>query len=128
MKQVIVGAYEMGWEMVQLSLREGRGGEFYLLPGDINYARIKVGADNDWVSVVETLFHEVTELAATRIRCRFEHSNEMARDQHAYLFVMNHPQFAEMQALTADYVSRCWDDLKNAHKGWSAPPDEVTTV
>ena len=36
MKQVIVGTYEMGYEKVQLVLREGHGGEFYLLPGDID--------------------------------------------------------------------------------------------
>lgn len=128
MKQVVVGTYEMGWEMVELVLREGRGGEFYLLPGDINYARVKVGADNDWVSVVEVLLHEIAELASMRIQCRFAHSNEMARDHHAYLFVMNHPQFAEVQALTADYVCRCWDDFKEAHRKWGAPPDEVTTA
>ena len=121
-KQVIVGIYEMGWEHVQLVLREGRGGEFYIVPGDIDCPRIKVGADQDqWSDLLCALLHEAGELALARLKCRYSHTEEVAGDVHSYLFVMTHPQFSEMQGLTAEFVAHCWDDLGKAWNKWGKP-------
>lgn len=129
LKQVVIGKYELGYEKVQLVLRDGYGGEFYHLPGDIDCPRIKVGADHaEWWKVLTALFHEVGELAASRIGCRFSHADEVANDVHAYLFVMTHPQFSEIQGMTADFVARCWNDLKEAWEKWDAIPEEVTNA
>ena len=119
MKQIIVGTYEMGWERVQLVLREGTGGDFWLVPGDINYPRIKIGADQDnWKWLIICLLHEAVELAACRMKCRFKPSEEVAYDEYSYIFVMNHPQFSEIQGLTGEFVASCWDDLAKAWKKW----------
>ena len=45
MTQVIVGVYTMGYEDVEIVLREGTGGEFYNCPGKGQIPRIKIGAD-----------------------------------------------------------------------------------
>jgi hypothetical protein len=119
LNQVIVGTYEMGYERVQLVLREGLGGEFYLMPGDIDCPRIKIGADHGkWGEVLACLLHEAGELSAERQRCRFSRTGEIAQDVHAYLFIMSHPQFSEVQALTAEFVANCWYDLKKAWTRW----------
>lgn len=119
MKQVIVGTYEMGWEHVQLVLREGLGGEFYLIPGDIDCPRIKVGADQThWKHLLVALLHEAGELATTRMKCRFSQAEEVSGDVHSYLFIMTHPQFSEVQGLTAEFVANCWDDLGKAWNRW----------
>ena len=56
MKQKVIGVFELGYENVQLVLREGIGGEFYLFPED-TIARIKVGGDHgDWRDVANCLF------------------------------------------------------------------------
>ncbi len=129
MKQVIVGIYELGYERVQLVLRDGKGGEFWHLPGDIDNPRIKLGADErEWWLFLANLLHEVGEFAASRVGCRFNPSDQVARDVHAYLFVMTHPQFSEVQAMTADYLSRCYDDLKAAWGKWQAIPKDTTTA
>jgi hypothetical protein len=118
-KQVIVGTYEMGWEHVQLVLREGSGGEFFLVPGDIDCPRIKIGADREhWKHLLVVLLHEAGELAAARMKCRYTPTEEVAGDVHSYLFVMTHPQFSEIQGLAAEFVANCWDDLGKAWNRW----------
>ena len=120
MKQVIVGTYEIGYEKVELVLREGKGGEFYLLPGDINCPRIKVGADQEefWM-LVDVLFHEVSEFAAARLGCRYEPEDQVGRDIHAYTFILTHIQFSNMNAMTAGFICRAWNDLTKAWEEWN---------
>jgi hypothetical protein len=126
MKQVIVGTYEIGWNMVQIVLMEGKGGSFYILPGDIDCPRIKIGADQEsWTHIVETFLHEAEELAMAKLFCRYSSSDEIASDQHAYHFFLTHPQFSEVQALTADLLVRCWDDLYRKWRIWVNLDSEV---
>jgi hypothetical protein len=118
-KQVVVGTYEMGYECVQLVLREGNGGEFWMVPGDIDCPRIKIGADQEhWKFLLVCLLHEAGELAAARLKCRYTQTEDVAGDVHSYFFNMTHPQFSEMQGLVAEFVANCWDDLGKAWKKW----------
>ena len=119
MKQVIVGIYEAGYEQAQLVLREGTGGEFYTIPESGSIPRIKIGADYDkWGEVVMVLLHEVEEMILTRLSCRYECCNDMARDHAAYLFSMRHTQFSDLCAKTSEYITACLPDLAVAWKKW----------
>ena len=118
-KQVIIGTYELGWQNVQLVLRSGTGGNFYMLPGDIKEPRIKVGADYDkfW-QVIACLLHEAEELAMAIRMCRYTPEDDVMGDIHAYTFFMTHSQFHDVQAATGYYLVSCWDDLKKEWEEW----------
>ena len=119
MKQKVVGIYEIGYEKAQLVLREGTGGDFWMVPGDIDCPRIKIGADQEkWCDLLVCLLHEAGELALARLKCRYMPTESIAMDVHSYVFIMTHPQFSEVQALTAEFVANCWDDLGKAWKAW----------
>lgn len=119
MKQKIVGTYEFGYEKVQLVLREGDGGEFYVLPGDIDCPRIKIGADqSEWRHVVTVLLHEVMELAFARLGLRYSPSEGLGRDHAAYVFFVDHPRFSDACGRTADFLTNCLPDLSAAWKQW----------
>lgn len=119
MNQIVIGTYELGYEKVELVLREGIGGEFYFIPGDINCPRIKIGADQDslW-KLVSILYHEVGELVLARLGCRYEPADQVGSDIHSYTFIISHVQFSNMCAMIADYVTRCLEDLTNAWSKW----------
>ena len=119
MNQVVIGTYELGYERVELVLREGIGGEFYFIPGDINCPRIKIGADQEsfW-KLISVLYHEVEEFALARLGCRYEPADQVGNDIHSYTFIISHVQFSNMCAMTADYITRCLEDLTNAWNKW----------
>lgn len=48
MKQKIVGTYYAGHQQIQLVIREGDGGEFFLNPERGSLPRIKLGVDKSW--------------------------------------------------------------------------------
>ena len=119
MKPVIVGTYEFGYEKCQLVLRESDGGEFWVLPGDIDCPRIKIGAEQKvWGDLVAVLCHEAMELSFERVGLRYSPSQELVRDHAAYLFVATHTQFAEAIDRAADFLARCLPDLSKAWKKW----------
>jgi hypothetical protein len=119
MRQKIVGTYRLGHEMVQVILREGTGGDCYPLPGDINHARIKVGADYEmWQEIVGVFLHEAEELVASTLLYRWEQTNTDAGDHESLLFVMTHPQFSEVCARCGMLLADCLPDLGTAWKQW----------
>ena len=120
MEQIIVGTYDMGWESVEIVLREGTGVEFFLIPETGRGPRIKVGADqNQWSDVVAVLLHECLELEYERAGVRFSPSSELARDHAAYIFVLNHAQFSEAAARVAELLSKVLPDLAKSWKQWN---------
>jgi len=112
MKQITVGTYKMGYEKIELVIREGLGGEFYFLPGDINYPRIKIGADqDDFWRIIDVLIHELSEFASARLGCRYNPEDTVGKDHHAYTFIMSN-------AMIADFICRAWSDIEKAWKLW----------
>lgn len=119
MRQEIIGTYDFGYEKVQLVLRDGDGGEFYLLPADINCPRVRIGADQpDWRSLVAALLHEAMEFALERMGTRYSPACEMARDHAAYVFVIDHTHFAEACARVAEFLTGSLPDLNRVWKKW----------
>ena len=118
MKQRVVGQYEMGHNCVQISLREGTGGEFYLIPQKGRVASIKLGADNDWMHVVNAFLHEAMELEFERMSCRYEHGGYVGRDMSDFLFVASHPQFTEIVARVAELTATALPDVAKTWKQW----------
>lgn len=119
MRQKIVGTYRLGRERVQLVIREGTGGEFWLYPGDIDYPRIKIGADYDyWWEVMSTLFHEVFELLLERANCRLTPTNYLPDDHSQYKFYLDHIQFSDLCAKAALFCSDALPALATAYHEW----------
>ena len=118
-KQKIVGVYYIGYEQVELVLREDYGGEFYATPEVGKIARIKIGADyENFSEVVEVLLHEALEFVMFREGCRLEPSNNRTNDQGKYIFHMTHAEFADVSAKTAECLTDALPDLGKAWKKW----------
>lgn len=119
MKQVVVGVYEVGYDQIELVLREGDGGEFYVLPEKGAIPRIKIGADcENWVEVVDTLLHEIFEYVYDRLRCRYEVSNQTTTDHSAYVFMFSHLLFSESCCRVSEFITSSLTDLQKAWEEW----------
>ncbi|MHB8053683.1 MAG: hypothetical protein ACYDH3_00300 [Candidatus Aminicenantales bacterium] len=119
MKQKIVGTFPLGLEYCELVLREGTGGEFYVMPEEGHVPRIKVGADHDeWGEVAEVILHEAMELALARIKCRFYVSDACGDDMHNYLFVAQHKDFSDACARTMWFLLKAIPEALEAWKAW----------
>ena len=123
MKQKIVGVYSLGYESVQLVARDGTGGDYYTQPEKGHIARIKVGMDySAWDCVVNALLHEAMEFSIDRHHCRFRATNDISYDLSNYLFVFNHPQFSDIVAKVAEFVTPALPDLARVYKQWHRKP------
>lgn len=119
MKQKIVGTYRLGDDSVQIVLREGNGGDFYFLPGDIPYPRIKIGANvENWHNIIGTLLHEAQEYVLARLCCRLTPDDEFGRDSASYIFLLRHEQYSDVCARAGMLLAQCLPDLSAAWKKW----------
>jgi hypothetical protein len=119
MKQKIIGFFPLGPDEVQLVLREGNGGEFYIAPEPGHVPRIKVGADQPtWDRIVMVLLHEALELALFKAHVRFDQSHDYAQDSAAYIFVMDHTQYAEAVARCATFITPALPALSKEWNKW----------
>ena len=120
MKQKIIGTFFMGRTEVELVLREGDGGEFYIAPERGKIPRIKIGADvKEWRTIVSVLLHESLELVMDDMYLRYRTSKEIAGDAASYLFIFNHsPQFSEICARVGDFITDALPVLATEWKKW----------
>jgi len=118
MKQKIVGVYYAGNESIQLVIGEGYGGEFYTTPEKGSVARIKIGMDSEWDTVLISLFHEIFEILFDRLKCRYKPSSDLSNSMASYLFVADHQDFGDVCARAAEFVNGCLGDLKKEYKLW----------
>jgi hypothetical protein len=117
MKQKIIGSYFLGSEYVELVLREGTGGEFFLAPEAGKIPRIKVGAGHDkWHKVAAVLLHEAMELAYEKLGIRYDKTNDFSGDHSTYLFVVPHVVFSNACAMVAEFMTECQPRLKKEWK------------
>ncbi len=124
MTQIVIGSYECGYDNVDVVLRDGTGGEFYLTPEPGKCARLKVGADGPWGAILKRFMHEAIEFAATRALCRYTPSIDMANDNGGYLFVMSHLQMSHVAACVAELSARALPDLCAGYKAWNKKPSK----
>jgi len=122
MKQVFVGCYHIGYDQVDLYLREGTGADTYFTPEKGRLPRMKIGADTDnQRDVVASAVHESFEYVADRTLARFARWNTV-RDtsENSYIF-MDHIHFDNICAKVGDFLSECLPDLSRAWKEWKKP-------
>lgn len=125
MKQVIVGTYEIGYDQVEIVLRDGDGGEFYLIPEKGRVPRINIGADHtDWRDVVAVLLHEAFEFALERLRCRYIRTDLVVNDHNGYLFIVDHITFSESCQRVAELISVALPDLAREWERWHKPQED----
>lgn len=118
MKQKTVGTYEVGYECIQLVIREGTGGEFWFLPGDIKTPRIKIGVDETWLIVRTALLHEIQELILARLKCRFHPFDDLGNAHDSYIFTIDHHNFSDLCYRVSEFLDSCIPDLKKAYREW----------
>lgn len=112
-----IGKYYSGSVKLKLQIRDGVGGEYYNDPPTIS-----VGADhNTWWLIVNTLLHEVLEYNLSKLDCRHQSTEHLGRDHGDYLFIMNHPQYTEAVARSADFIAACLPDLSKAWRKYHRP-------
>lgn len=119
---VTVGVYDLGAESVEIALRAGTGADFTTRSGSIGPRQmplIALGADqDDWSRLVAALVHEVYEVSAMRMGCRFVPDLDYARDAGGYVFVATHAQHSEICARVGYLLVECLPDLATAWKKW----------
>lgn len=120
MKQKIVGDYYAGNDSIQLVVRGGNGGEFYVSPEKGSTPRIQIGVEHqDWMMIRTALLHEIMELVLDKLKCRFDPTNDFSRAHSAYLFVMGHTNFSDACWRVSEFMDEAVPDLKNAWKLWN---------
>ena len=128
MKQKRLNTYYIGHDQVELILRDGTGGEYYLMPEKGRIARIKIGADYKyWWEVVTVLLHEAFELILDKMYCRYSKTQTWCRDDSNYLFVFTHQEFSEATGRVSDFVTDALPDLSKEWKKWKKKNDETRT-
>jgi len=129
LKQKIVGTYQAGYYHVQLVLREGVGGESYLVPGDRPVFRIKVGGDvKSFYTIMKVLSHEIWELVLNIEKLRFYPSACLADDTGACFFMLNHAEFSNANACASEYIETARKPLKKAYKNFKKKTKCVHTL
>jgi len=119
MKQKIIGTYYCGSTQIQVVLREGTGGEFYNTPEKGLCPRIKIGADyNNWWELVNVALHEIMEYFLNSNNHRYYPDNDVGRDLSSFVFFLNHPQFSDIIAKSAEFLSDCLPVLEKEWKLW----------
>jgi hypothetical protein len=121
MRQQIVGIYECGWNSVEVVLRDGDGGEYFMIPEKGRGPRIKLGADQDtWQKLVAVLMHETLELVMDTLKHRYIAWQNMGNSHDGYLFMFDHPQFCDITARAAELMAACLPDLAKAWEKWKS--------
>jgi hypothetical protein len=111
-----VGVFELGYENVELFIKDKRGGSFQFTPESQSLPRIIVGGSyTKWQDVYTVLVHETVEFALTRGACRYSESQDLSNDTAAFVFMFNHSQFADACAKAAEFMVACHQPL---HRAW----------
>lgn len=109
-----IGTFYMGNAFVDLSVREGTGGEFWATPKYSKLPLIQIGIDCTEPELARILLHEALEMKFTAMYVRYENSITIANDAADYLFMFNHVQFSEACACAAEFVHEAFPVLKKA--------------
>jgi hypothetical protein len=119
MRQKVLGLYPTGCDHIQLVIREGYGGEFWINPGDIKNSRIKIGADYEgWFEIMAILLHEIEELLRQKEGCRYTNDGHLSSDNGNYYFFYDHLTLSNLATKEAIFLSNCLPDLATAWKQW----------
>ncbi|NQU44859.1 hypothetical protein HQ520_16335 [bacterium] len=119
MKQKIIGVYEMGYRKVQVVLRDGHGAEYWALPGDIDFPRMKIGMKGTWKTVLARVVHEAFEMSAESLRVRYFESQDNSGEAGNYLFVFTHCQFAKIADEVGEFMAAAVPDIAKACQKWN---------
>ncbi len=111
-----LGTYDAGLRFVDLYVRSGADAEFRMQPEKGKNARITIGIEGRWWVVLSCLVHEITELIYTDMGLRMVPGPDIARDNGAYFFAMNHTQFSEATARVSLFLSEAPADLQQYHR------------
>jgi hypothetical protein len=118
MKQKIVGVYAAGNIQFQLVIKEGRGGECWLIPEPGSLPRIKIGVDQCWEFALTVLIHEVAESLRLLLGYRFSADSHYGEDLNHGTFIYTHSQFSDLCAREGMFLSEALPDFGKAYSKW----------
>ena len=88
------------------AVKDELSGWFYYHPEPKGRPRIKVGTKHEqWWQCLAVLMHETQEAVAGMMCLRFRPSDDYSNENGLYSFHMDHSQFAEMVAASADFLA-----------------------
>jgi hypothetical protein len=116
MKPKTVGTYDIGYIPVKIILTDGANGASFYNPSEIS--TIEIGGDQEWMSILDTLLHEIYEFQYDKMQCRYSANENMSDTHDKYLFVFNHIQFSDSCAKVGEFMAVALPDLLSAWKAW----------
>lgn len=111
-----LGSFDAGLRYVDLYSREGMDAEFRFQPEVGKNARITVGVNDNWWTVLACLTHEIVEATAVDMGLRYTPAPDISKDNGAYAFFMTHTQFSEVIARAGLYLTRAIPALEKHWK------------
>ena len=119
MKRVKVGVFACGYEKITLYAREGHGGDFETIDDEHINPVFTIGMDVErfryaWFA----LHHEAFEFCCTRAGARYVKTGELARDNGAYHFAMDHTLMSDISSKTADLMLEAGSKMREAYSEW----------
>lgn len=117
-----IGKFLLGHETVKVFCDAATGEASALTPGQyadskVMIGEIVIGLKHDrWSDVLENILHEAEEYLMTKRGIRYEPDSAVAHSTQSGIFVMDHVQFQDMIATTAQFVADVEPALKFAHK------------
>ena len=112
-----LGSFQLGWESVELCVREGDGGEFFLQPEEGRIPRIVVGLDYEkWTDCLSVLLHEALECIMERRDHRYRRAGRIHPGLDTFTFLFNHDQFTEICAIAAMFLAGAMPEVARAWK------------
>jgi len=115
--QKILGNYSSILTDVQIVVRGGNGGEFWLRPEAGLCPRVKVGLDwQEWPECVSSLVHELMELFLTVRGYRYSKAPDIGNDHAGCVFHFNHEGLSECACFVSGIIAGALPDLSDAYK------------
>jgi hypothetical protein len=106
-KQYEVGRWQLGTRYVRLYVEtESQDGAVEIFPEDEGTAKIIVGVDQDWETVVATMLHEAYELTLIDLNTRYKCKPSLSVESSDFLFVMTHNQLGEAHERVGAFVAK----------------------
>lgn len=93
-----LGTFEMGLHKVRIKLIPGMwGGSFYMLSEEADCPLIEIGMEmpDEW-EFMDTVFHELFELNAQMLACRYRPDEYKNNSADQFVFHFTHSQFCEI--------------------------------
>ena len=112
-----IGTFDLGVRSVTPYATAGSGGAFSAVDSHID-----VGVAADWQAAASALLHEAFEMCCADSGFRYAVSPNYSGDNGCWLFVMTHPQMAEVIGRVGCFATETLPALSRAYRAYHSKP------